>query len=60
MPGEALGLWGVPLAVLGGAQVAERNIANFPSMEKLVWPAVILLGASAGGVEALTHPGLRG
>jgi len=31
------------LAVLGGAQVAERNIPNFPSMERLVWPAVILL-----------------
>jgi hypothetical protein len=34
---------GVVLAVVGGAQVAEREIANFPSLERLVWPALILL-----------------
>jgi hypothetical protein len=31
------------LAVLGGVQVAERVIPNFPSTERLLWPAVILI-----------------
>jgi hypothetical protein len=31
------------LAIVGGAQVAEREIANFPSLERLVWPALILI-----------------
>ena len=33
---------GAVLAVIGGAQVAEREIPNFPSLERLAWPAVIL------------------
>ena len=33
---------GTVLAVVGGAQVAEQEIANFPSLERLVWPALIL------------------
>jgi hypothetical protein len=31
------------LAVIGGAQVAEREIPNFPSLERLAWPALILV-----------------
>jgi hypothetical protein len=33
---------GAILSVVGGAQVAEREIPNFPAMERLVWPAIIL------------------
>jgi hypothetical protein len=33
---------GAVLTVVGGAQVAEREIPNFPSLERLVWPALIL------------------
>ena len=31
------------LTVVGGAQVAEREIPNFPTLERLVWPALILV-----------------
>jgi hypothetical protein len=34
---------GAILAVIGGAQVAEREIPNFPSTERLLWPAIILV-----------------
>jgi hypothetical protein len=34
---------GAILALVGGAQVAEREIPNFPSTERLVWPAIILV-----------------
>ena len=34
---------GVILAAVGGAQVAEREIPNFPSVTNLLWPAFILL-----------------
>jgi hypothetical protein len=34
---------GAILAFVGGAQVAEREIPNFPSTERLVWPAIILV-----------------
>jgi hypothetical protein len=30
------------LAVVGGLQVAEQVVPNFPSIERLFWPAVIL------------------
>lgn len=30
-------------AVLGGAQVAEREIPNFPSLGQLAWPTLILV-----------------
>lgn len=31
------------LALVGGAEVAEREITNFPSLERLLWPALILV-----------------
>ncbi len=31
------------LTVVGGVQVAEREIPNFPTLERLVWPALILV-----------------
>jgi hypothetical protein len=34
---------GAVLAVVGGAQVAQREIPNFPSLERLAWPALILV-----------------
>ena len=34
---------GAVLAFIGGVQVAEREIPNFPSLERLVWPALILI-----------------
>jgi hypothetical protein len=34
---------GAVLAFIGGIQVAEREIPNFPSLERLVWPALILV-----------------
>jgi hypothetical protein len=34
---------GVLLALVGGNQVAEREIANFPSLGRLIWPAIILV-----------------
>src|SRR4051812_24302143 len=40
--GWQLVLGGV-LVVLGGGQVAEREIPNFPSLERLLWPALILV-----------------
>lgn len=33
---------GAILAVVGGVQVAERVIPNFPSLERLAWPVIIL------------------
>jgi hypothetical protein len=34
---------GAVLAVIGGAQIAEREIPSFPSLERLAWPALILV-----------------
>ncbi len=34
---------GVVLTVIGGAQVAEREIPTFPALGRLLWPALILL-----------------
>jgi len=31
------------LTLVGGTQVAEREIPNFPTLERLVWPALILV-----------------
>jgi hypothetical protein len=36
-------LLGGLLAIVGGNQVAEREIANFPSLGQFVWPAIILI-----------------
>jgi hypothetical protein len=36
-------LLGVLLTVVGGNQVAEREIAGFPELGRLVWPAIILV-----------------
>jgi hypothetical protein len=33
---------GTVLALIGGVQVAEREVPNFPSLERLIWPALIL------------------
>jgi len=35
--------FGVVLTVIGGAQVAEREIPSFPALGRLLWPALILL-----------------
>jgi hypothetical protein len=34
---------GAILAIVGGAQVADQVIPNFPSLDRLLWPAVILI-----------------
>jgi hypothetical protein len=36
-------LLGVLLTLVGGNQVAEREIANFPEVGRLLWPAIILV-----------------
>ena len=34
---------GALLAFIGGGHVAQEQIPNFPSLERLVWPALLLL-----------------
>ena len=36
-------LLGALLAIFGGVQIGEREIANFPSLGRLIWPAIILV-----------------
>jgi hypothetical protein len=36
-------LVGALLALVGGSQIAEREIPNFPGLGRLIWPAIILV-----------------